>query len=361
MMKSIQIGEFKLDIPIIQGGMGVGISLSGLAGNVAKEGAMGVISAAQIGYKKENFRVENLSANCEAIIEEVKRAREISEGNGLIGVNIMVAGKQYEDMVRATVEAGADAIISGAGLALELPKFTAGSKILLAPIVSSGKAIRLISKVWEKRYDYAPDFVVVEGSKAGGHLGFKEEDLLAGNCQSLEEILADVERELIPYREKSGKSIPVFVAGGIYDGSDIAHFLKLGADGVQMGTRFIATDECDASIEFKEAVLNCGEEDIGLIKSPSGFPGRAIINAFVEKTRRVGNISVKNCLNCMIPCTPSDTVYCISEALIQSVKGNVDNGILFVGEIAHRVKQMTNVKDLINQLVEETDRYMEEV
>ncbi|NLY20910.1 MAG: nitronate monooxygenase [Tissierellia bacterium] len=360
-MKSVKLGNHILEVPIIQGGMGVGVSLSNLAGNVAKKGGMGVISAAHPGYRKTNFRTENIKANYDAIIEEVTKAKEIANGKGLVGVNIMVAGREYAKMVEATVKAKADAIISGAGLALDLPKLVNGASILLSPIVSSGKAMRLIAKVWEKRHNYFPDFVVVEGSKAGGHLGFKEEDLFSGNCPSLEEILVEVDSELAPYREKANRPIPIFVAGGIYDGCDIAHYIKKGADGVQIGTRFIATYECDADEAFKEAVISCTESDIGFVKSPSGFPGRAIINSFVKKTREAGNISMKNCLNCMIPCNPSDTVYCISEALIQSVSGNVDKGLIFVGETAARVNEMNSVSDLIDSLIRETDLCLGEI
>ena len=221
----IQIQDKFLNIPLIQGGMGVGVSLSSLAGNVAKCGGMGVISAAHPGYNFEGFRKDPTATSCRAIKYHIQRAKEIAEGKGLIGVNIMVAGNGYEELVKASVEGGCDAIISGAGLPLDLPKYAKG-KALLAPIVSSGKAARLIAKVWEKRYQYTPDFVVIEGSKAGGHLGFKKEDLLAGTCQKLEDILEDVKKELAPFQEKFKKSIPIFVAGGIDCGKKIAEFIQ---------------------------------------------------------------------------------------------------------------------------------------
>lgn len=350
----IKIQNRLLDIPIIQGGMGVGVSLSSLAGHVAKCGGLGVISAAHPGYNFEGFRKNPIKVNCEAIQYHIKRAKEIAQGKGLIGVNIMVAGKGYEDMVKACVDGGADAIISGAGLPLDLPKYAQG-KTLLAPIVSSGKAARLIAKVWEKRYQCTPDFVVVEGSEAGGHLGFKKEDLLAGACQTLEDILEDVKKELEPFQEKFKKTIPIFVAGGIDCGKKLASFIKKGATGAQIGTPFIATYECDASQEFKDVVINAKEEDIQIVKSPTGFPGRAVVNAFVKKTRETGNIHMSSCLNCMIPCTPSDTPYCISEALIQSVKGQVDNGLVFVGSQASKVNKMKTVQGLINEYIQEME------
>lgn len=350
----IQIQDKYLDIPLIQGGMGVGVSLSSLAGHVAKCGGMGVISAAHPGYQFEGFRKNPIATNCEAIKYHIKKAKEIADGHGLIGVNIMVAGQGYEEMVKASIEGGCDAIISGAGLPLDLPRIAKG-KTLLAPIVSSGKAARLIAKVWDKRYQYTPDFVVVEGSEAGGHLGFKKEDLLAGTCQKLADILADVKKELQPFQEKFQKTIPVFVAGGIDSGKKIAEFMKLGASGVQIATPFIATYECDAATEFKDMVINAKAEDIEIVKSPTGFPGRAIVNEFVKKTRERGNIHMQNCLHCMIPCTPEDTPYCISEALIQSVKGNVNNGLFFVGTQAAKITGMKHVDELIKEYMEEME------
>ena len=350
----IQIQDKYLDIPLIQGGMGVGVSLSSLAGHVAKCGGMGVISAAHPGYQFEGFRKNPIATNCEAIKYHIKKAKEIADGHGLIGVNIMVAGQGYEEMVKASIEGGCDAIISGAGLPLDLPRIAKG-KTLLAPIVSSGKAARLIAKVWDKRYQYTPDFVVVEGSEAGGHLGFKKEDLLAGTCQKLADILADVKKELQPFQEKFQKTIPVFVAGGFDSGKKIAEFMKLGASGVQIATPFIATYECDAATEFKDMVINAKAEDIEIVKSPTGFPGRAIVNEFVKKTRERGNIHMQNCLHCMIPCTPEDTPYCISEALIQSVKGNVNNGLVFVGTQAAKITGMKHVDELIKEYMEEME------
>lgn len=350
----IKIQNRHLDIPLIQGGMGVGISLSSLAGHVALAGGMGVISGAHPGYNYEGFRKNPTQINCQALKDHIKKAKEIAKGKGMVAVNIMVAGNEYEKYVEASIDGGCDAIISGAGLPLDLPKIANG-KTLLAPIVSSGKAIRLISKVWEKRYQCTPDFVVVEGSEAGGHLGFKKEDLMNGTCQTLEEILEDVKKEIAPFQEKFKKIIPIFVAGGIDCGKKIADFIKKGATGVQIATPFIATYECDASQEFKDMVVNCEEKDIDIVKSPTGFPGRGIVNKFVEKTRTQGNICMKNCLNCMIPCNPLDTPYCISEALIQSASGNVDNGLVFVGTQASKITKMKHVQELIDELMSEME------
>lgn len=350
----IRIQNRLLDIPIIQGGMGVGISLSSLAGHVAKNGGMGVISAAHPGYNYKDFRKNPIAVNCQALKDHIKKAKEIAKGKGLIGVNIMVAGQHYEDFVKAAIEGGCDAIISGAGLPLELPSFAKG-KTLLAPIVSSGRAIRLIAKIWDKRYHFAPDFVVIEGSQAGGHLGFKKTELINGTCQKLRDILEDVKKELKPYQEKFKKEIPIFVAGGIDNGQKIVEYIKHGATGVQIATPFIATYECDASQAFKNMILHCREEDIEIVESPTGFPGRAIVNDFVKRTREKGHVSIQKCLRCMIPCTPEDTPYCISEALIQSVKGNVDNGLIFVGTQAAKLNEMKHVDELIHQYIQEME------
>lgn len=358
MINEVIMKDKKLSFPLIQGGMGVGVSLSGLAGAVMREGCMGVISAAHPGYRKKNFRTDSVSANCQAITEEIEKARKIANNQGLLGINIMVAMKDYISYVKTAVKEKVDAIISGAGLPLDLPNHVKDPNILLAPIVSSGKAIQLICKVWDRRYQVIPDFVVVEGAEAGGHLGFKREDLLENKCETLENIYLDVKAQLKPYQEKYEKDIPVFVAGGIFNGKDIAKYLKLGADGVQMGTRFIATEECDADIAFKEAIIATTKETIQIIKSPTGFPGRGIMNTFMKQNQERGNISIRNCLNCLTPCTSSNTPYCITEALIQAVKGNTQRGLVFAGSNAYRIDKIVTVKELIDELKTSTKEMM---
>ncbi len=266
MVKSVKIKDKMLEIPIIQGGMGVGVSLANLAGNVMKNGGMGVLSMAHPGYREPDFLADNLAANIRGFAGEVKKARETAGGRGLLGVNIMAALKNFETYVRAAADAAVDAIIVGAGLPLELPKYVEDDRIAIAPIVSSGRAAKL--RAWDKHYGRIADFIVIEGPLAGGHLGFKEADLLEGKCPSLEEILADVKKETAGFEEKFGRKIPVFAAGGVYDGADIARFLKLGADGVQMATRFIGTS-IDEQEAYKAVSLNAREEDIKI--TSSGF------------------------------------------------------------------------------------------
>ncbi len=348
----MKIRDKFLEFPLIQGGMGVGVSLGGLAGAVMKEGCMGVISAAHPGYRKPDFLKNSRQCNEEALVEESDKARAISGGKGLLGVNIMCASKDYAYYVKAAVRAKVDAIISGAGLPLDLPAHTDGS-VLLAPIVSSAKAAQLICRIWDKRYNCLPDFIVVEASDAGGHLGFKLEDLVNNTCESLESIVRSVKNIIVEFENKYQYKIPVFAGGGVFDGYDMAKCLEYGADGVQIGTRFIATDECDADIKFKEMIVNAKKEDIDLIKSPTGFPGRAVISDFIKETIKQGNISVKKCINCLTPCHPNDTPYCISKALIEAVKGNEKDGLFFCGTNAYRVNEIVSVKTLIDSIKKE--------
>lgn len=347
---SLKIGNLTAPIPIIQGGMGIGVSSSNLASAVANEGAIGIISTAQIGYTEDDFIKNPLKANLRALKKHITIAKSKAP-NGIIGVNAMVASNNYAEHVKAAIEAGVDLVISGAGLPTMLPKIVKGTAVKIAPIVSSLKAAKVLFQLWDKHDNVAPDLVVIEGPKAGGHLGFKAQDLESDNI-NFDKIVVDIINETKKYSQKYNKDIPVVVAGGVFDGNDIAKYLRLGANGVQMATRFVATEECDASPEFKQAYIKSKKEDIQIVKSPVGMPGRAIGNKFVDRTRQ-GNIKVKHCYNCLIPCNPAVTPYCISEALMNAVKGNVDEGLIFCGENASRIDKITTVKELINELVSE--------
>jgi NAD(P)H-dependent flavin oxidoreductase YrpB (nitropropane dioxygenase family) len=355
-LPTLKIGELTAAVPIIQGGMGVGVSLSGLAGAVAAEGGIGVISGAQIGYREPDFEINNMEANLRALKAEIYKAREKCK-NGILAVNLMVAMNHYKDSVAAAVEAGIDLIISGAGLPTELPSLIKGFKTKIAPIVSSGKAAAVIAKLWDKKHSYAPDLVVVEGPEAGGHLGFSLEQLTSEEKPRLIDIVKDVIEALKPYEEKYNKQIPVIAAGGIFTGKDIAEYINAGAAGVQMATRFVATEECDASLEYKMAYINSEEKDIRLVKSPVGMPGRAISNEFLGRLEE-GNIPVRKCYDCLKPCNPGNTPYCISKALIEAVKGNLKDGLIFTGSNAYRIDKIVKVKELMKQLVEESEKYL---
>lgn len=356
-LPTFSIGELRPSVPIIQGGMGIGVSRSGLAAAVANEGGIGVISGAQIGFTEPDFVTNNLAANIRGLRKEIRRARELSP-KGILGVNYLVAMTHYKEMVLTAVEEGINIIISGAGLPKELPGLVKGSKTKIAPIVSSGKAAYIITKLWDKKFNYIPDMVIVEGPDAGGHLGFSMDQLTSKPKIKLGDILKDVIEALKPFEEKYEKKIPIIAAGGIFDGKDIAKYLKMGASGVQMATRFIATDECDADINFKNAVINTREEDIKYVVSPVGMPGRAISNEFIAMVEK-GKLPIKRCYNCLIPCNPKNTPYCISNALIEAVKGNVDNGLIFTGSNAPRINEIVSVKQLMHELVTEAEAAMD--
>lgn len=352
-LQGLKIGNLISKYPIIQGGMGVGVSMHNLAGNVAKEGGIGIISTADIGYQDEEFNKEPMKANLKAIGNEIEKAREIAP-KGIIGVNIMVALNNYAEIVKECVKNKIDLIISGAGLPKDLPSFVKGTKTKIAPIVSSGRAAKLISKVWMSKYNYVPDMIVIEGPEAGGHLGFKPEELTPENKPKLEDITKDVLKEVKEIENETGKEIPVVVAGGIFNGKDIAKFIKLGAKGVQIASRFVATKECDASEEFKQAYVNAKKEDIKIIKSPVGMPGRAIRNEFIKKVE-ANKEKITKCYRCIKTCNPAETPYCITKALINAVKGNLDEGLIFCGSNVDKINKITTVKELMQELVQETE------
>lgn len=342
-LPQLRIGNKITKVPIIQGGMGVGVSLSNLASAVANYGGIGVISGVQIGFREDDFDKNTFKANERALVKEIRKAKELSP-DGIIGVNLMVAIENYVDMVKLCVKEKVDLIISGAGLPKDLPSFVKGTNTKIAPIVSSAKAAKLITKLWQRRYDYLPDLMIVEGPDAGGHLGFSPDELKEENYPNIREIVKDVVTSINP-------KIPVIAAGGIFDGKDISTFLNLGASGVQMGTRFVATEECDVSLEFKEAYVNSKKDDIDFILSPVGMPGQAIINPFIKRIQAQKE-KITKCYRCLTPCEPAKSPYCISEALISSANGDVDNGLIFIGRNGHRIDKIVSVKELIDELVE---------
>ncbi|MFH0757439.1 MAG: nitronate monooxygenase [Bacteroidota bacterium] len=353
-MKSFKIGELTIRVPIIQGGMGIGISLSRLASAVANMGGVGIISTVGIGLTSKPNNLGYKRSNIVAIREEIRKARELTPG--VLGVNIMAVITNFSDMVRTSIEEGIDIIFSGAGLPLDLPKYlVGGAKTKLVPIVSSGRADGIIAQKWQQNFNYLPDAFVVEGPKAGGHLGFKAEALQEiGN--KLENLVDEVVRVAMELKERFNKEIPVIAAGGIFSGGDIKEIMKRGASAVQLGTRFIATKECDASDEFKQAVVDAREEDIQIIKSPVGMPGRSIFNRFLQEAGDGQRRPAVCKHNCIRSCNPKTTLYCISEALLAAFKGNLKDGFAFVGSNAGRVNEITSVKDIFDELQAEYDQ-----
>ncbi len=348
-MKNLKIGEKLTRFPLIQGGMGVGISLGRLAGTVAREGGIGIISTAQIGYREQDFDKDPAAANLRAIESEMKKARMISPG-GIIGYNIMTALKEYAAHVRAAVKAGADIIISGAGLPTDLPALTEGSSTKIAPIVSTDKSANVILKYWDRKYKRTADLVVIEGPKAGGHLGFKKEELAEFTEEAYDEEIMSIIRTVKGYAEKYGREIPVVVAGGIYDSSDVRHALELGADGVQVATRFVTTEECDADIRYKEAYVRASEEDIAIVKSPVGMPGRAIMNPLMKRVADGEKVPHSPCHRCLAKCNPAQIPYCITDGLIEAVRGNIEKGLIFCGAKAWKAERIDTVRDAMISL-----------
>ncbi len=349
-MSLLKIHGKEIKIPLIQGGMGVGVSLEKLAGAVAKCGGIGCISTADCGYREEDFMKAPEEANLRALKKEIQKAKEISEGMGLIAINAMVATQQYAEAVKTAVKNGVDAVISGAGLPLELPELVPEGEALIAPIVSSDRAFKVIAKSWERNYHRFPDFVVLEGPKAGGHLGFKEKELLEGSCGTLMELLKNLVEAVKPYEEAIGRRIPVFAAGGIWDKSDIERARDLGASGVQMATRFIATEECDASQGYKDTLIEASSQDVRIIHSPVGMPGRALFTPLIKRLEESGRIPPTHCSRCIKTCNPGQVPYCITRALIEAVKGNYEEGLFFTGANVEKLTGMTTVPELVKEL-----------
>ncbi len=343
----LKIGDIEISPPIIQGGMGVRVSGANLAAAVANEGCAGIIACVGLGDFEGRPRAEALKIHSAAVRECIRAAKRKTDG--VVGVNIMCALTDYALLVSIAVEEKVDLIISGAGLPLDLPKLVPDGNIKLLPIVSSARALKLICRRWSNKYDRLPDAVVVEGAKAGGHLGFSYEEIQDPKTPSLEEIVSDV----IKIANSHERPFPVIPAGGIFDGSDIARFLKLGASGVQMGTRFVCTYECDAHENFKKAYLNAKKEDLCIIKSPVGLPGRVLRNDFVDAINAGATIPNKCGYRCLKTCDPKTTPYCIASVLIKAADGKLDESFAFAGTNAYRCEKIVSVRELVAELVED--------
>jgi nitronate monooxygenase len=352
---ALKIGNLQINLPIIQGGMGIGISLSGLARAVAIAGGVGVIATAGIGHTEADWDTNPKAADNRALKKEIRKAK--AGTNGVIGVNIMVALSDFDNLVQCAVDEGADIIFMGAGLPISLPKTLPFDKLSelatrFVPIVSSARAAEIVFRAWQKRYSHIPDAVVVEGPMAGGHLGFRKEHI-DNPDYTLEKILPEVIAVVKAYEQRFGRSIPVIAAGGIYTGADIHRFMKLGAQAVQMGTRFVATHECDASPKFKQAYIDCSMENIIIIDSPVGLPGRAIGGKFFDRLASGAKETFRCNWKCLKSCNFRNVPYCIASALTNAKNGNLDKGFAFAGANAYRVEQIISVKELIETLVAE--------
>jgi nitronate monooxygenase len=354
-MQELRIGNLTARLPIIQGGMGVAVSLSGLASAVANAGGIGVISAAGIGMGEPDYMKNNHESNKRALRYQIRKAKSMT--NGILGVNIMMALTDHEALIKLAVEERIDLIIMGAGLPLNIPAVIAETGITdhhtkLAVKVSSAKAARLIFQVWANKHNCIPDAVVVEGPLAGGHLGFKKEELL-GEPVSLDILIRETVAAIKPFEVKFDKEVPVIAAGGIYTGYDMYDIMQAGAKGVKLGTRFVTTYECDASAEFKQSFIDCKKEDITIIDSPVGLPGRAIYNDYIGQIR-MGNTKPFKCSwHCLSSCNFRKAPYCIAQALYNSVRGKMDDGFAFTGTNGYRATRLNYVADVVKELVRE--------
>ncbi|MFB6275540.1 MAG: NAD(P)H-dependent flavin oxidoreductase [Halothece sp.] len=356
-LPNLRIGNHVARYPIIQGGMGIRISGARLASAVANTGGIGIISAVALGFNspyfdpKQRGKRDIFEANRLALIDELQEARRLSP-DGIIGINTMVAGQDHGTLARTAAENGANVIIAGAGLPLQLPAYTRDHpEVALIPIISSTRAAKLICRKWQRQHGRLPDAFVVENPNlAGGHLGAKQEELGTSSLNT-EQVIP----ELVAYlRDELQVEIPVIAAGGIWDRADIDRALNLGASGVQIGTRFITTDECDADIKYKEFHRDANPEDVVIVPSPVGLPGRALNNSFAQKARNDSQDLDKRCFgSCLQVCSCRDRreKYCIARALDKAARGDVENGLIFAGSNAGRANQIIPVAELMAELV----------
>ncbi|MFL1706330.1 nitronate monooxygenase family protein [Campylobacter sp. RM15925] len=361
---SIKIGKYEIKYPIVQGGMGLGISWDRLAGNVSLEGGLGVISSVGTGYYENRTHItkelnskplgsENFYSR-EGLKAVIDNARKIC-GNLPLGINVLCASNDYARIVKDACEHGINVIISGAGLPTNLPEFTQNFKeVALVPIVSSAKALKIICKRWSMRYNRLPDAVVLEGPLSGGHQGFTYEQCLDPEYQ-LENLIKPVKEEI-----KEWGDFPLIVAGGIWDNSDIKRVMALGANGVQMGTRFIGTHECDASEGFKEVLLNAKKEDIELIKSPVGYPARGVRTNLINLVDQKAGPKISCISNCVAPCQrgkeAKEVGYCIADRLFDAFSGRKETGLFFTGANGYKLTEIISVKRLFAKLLHGEDR-----
>lgn len=350
-LPTLRIGRLEINPPFILGGMGVRSTDHALVSAAANCGMAGTIASVGLvdGECKGRAYVEASNAG---LVEEIRMSRQLTDG--VVGVNIMVALTNYDDLVRTAVDAGVDYIISGAGLPLGLPALAKGSDTCLIPVVSSARSAEILCKRWLSRDDRLPDAFVVEGALAGGHLGFSLDDVSDWNDGSLESICTGVIEVCAKYEAMTGKHIPVIAAGGVFDGCDIARIMKVGVEGVQMATRFLATNECSMSIKCKQLIIDSEEQDMAIIKSPVGMPGRAIRNELVERVERGERFPISCSYHCLRTCNPREASFCIAAALIGAHGGDDRNGLIMAGYNAYRVKEIVPVRRLVDDLIAET-------
>lgn len=350
--RNLDLGNLRIELPIIQGGMGVRVSSSSLTSAVSNEGGLGVIAAVGLGEECVNDKRDYRTRSRAELTNIIRDTRSMTKNP--FGVNIMCVLTNYDDLVDAAQSESIDVIISGAGLPLRLPSLIKNDKTKLVPIVSSARAAHIICSAWQRRYKRLPDAIIVEGPLAGGHLGYSMAELDDKEHVFLDNIVQEV---LTVTRDfESDKSrVPVIAAGGIFDGQDIARVIRLGASGVQMATRFVCTHECDVSLEYKKAYMSAKQEDIVVIQSPVGMPGRVIRNEFVKRILNGQHIDFGCEYQCLLTCDAKKVNYCIAKALVNAYRGDLDNGFAMCGSNAYRINKIISVKELITELVTEAE------
>ncbi len=350
-LKPLILGDLEVKIPIIQGGMGVAISRAPLASAVANCGGAGTIASVGLGYGTKENDIDFVKASRVGLQNEIRKAKKMTDG--VVGANILVAVTNYEDLAHVVAEEKADFLVSGAGLPIKLPAYLEGSSVKIIPIVSSGRATELILKTWKKRYNIFPDAIVVEGPLAGGHLGFHFDELISPKDNLLEELVSDVIKVVREYEKSYKATIPIIAAGGIFDGKDAARFFKLGVNAVQIATRFVTTYECAVPDGFKQCYLDAKKEDVVIIKSPVGMPGRSIKTELIKRVVEGKREPFKCTYRCLKTCNPATAPYCIARALFNAVSGNIDDSVVFAGSNVYRINKIVSVKELMDEIVED--------
>jgi len=354
-LKPLKIGSLEFPVPIVQGGMGVAISTAPLVSAVSNEGGLGVIASVGLGEFEPDIYENYGVANARALRKEIQRTRTMTSRP--IGVNIMSVLSDYDTLAGVCNDERVEAIISGAGLPLKLPQYVDNGYTKLIPLISNGRVARILLKRWDHEYKRTADAVVVEGPDSGGHQGFSLEEIHQSDNKTLERLFIDTKENLISFEQKYGKKIPVIVAGGIYSGEDIARYLNLGADGVQIGSRFILTEECEADPRLKQAHLDAQVDDITLTLSPIGLQARVIKNEFYERIKGGEKFDFRCPYKCLSVCKAGDANFCIAQALLAAKRGDMKNGLVLCSTTTSKNDKIYSVKGLMSELVNDASQH----
>lgn len=348
-LPSLKIRNLETKYPVIQAGMGVRIGMAELSSAVVNCGGYGTIASVGIGdIERGKFRfVDECNEN---FALELKKARELCGGKKPLGVNVMVALSNYEEIVRTAVAGGVDFIISGAGLPLPLPEYVGDADVALIPVISSGRAFEVVVKTWLRKYNRKPDAVIVEGPKCGGHLGFTMDMIEHPETCSMEILLKEVQDVIVRYNLQG---LPIIAAEEVACRADIERFLKMGYNGVQIGTYFITTEEAGIDARSKQFFIDAKSEDVVVIKSPVGLPVRVLKSPLVQRVLTGGREKFTCPYRCLRSCNPAKSLFCIAKALLATWRGDTENGLYMVGCNIESVKKIYPVKEFFDSLDQE--------